>query len=343
MKPLQYHTSTLKKLPTKFQRSLTELFSMHQETMQIILQKEDTNSGKISSSLVENLMDFESYLKLHQNQLEVDWKTNKIKVTKDHSLTLHITDIILLLHILLHELILTYFGPEPSKKIDKEINGSCKACFAYFQLSYPNIFFSLHESRENILEGKELIADVLFRHFIEMFESAVLVLVDEEYYGLIRETPEDDITSSIRWNKIKPSAVRYRLNKHIDKNFNEEDFNKCIKIVRDTLYRNNSKSLHADFHTIFASNFKSNHISGEKYFNPYGYDKSKTGVYFTNFIAYNYNMIFVLFSAFISHHHLPFKYFGKLGKEIGVTFKYFEDLMKIYMGHIVDKEKTGDV
>ncbi len=90
---------------------------------------------------------------------------------------------------------------------------------------------------------------------------------------------------------------------------------------------------------MFASNFRSANDFDEKTFNPFGYDKKTTANYFINFITYNHNMIFVLFTAFISHNNLPFKHFGKTGIEFVTTFKYFETLMKSYLKQLqIDKQ-----
>jgi len=274
---------------------------------------------------------FSKSIKSSAGCFEYFWEKNKNETAELMPLDIYLTELVICVHGLIYELLFSYFLPGSIKKAPSKVSKSAKSSFLSLTLSYSNIISSLVESRRNYFEGKSIIGNVLFRHFSEMMESNILALVDVEYFELIKQVPENKKEEFERWKRIKPSEIRKRLKTYFNKYIEDEEFNNIFKDVSSALYEYNSKSAHGDFHVQFHSNFKGGKSGDDKEFNPWGNDHEELKNYFTNFMVYNYNIIIVLFTAFINFHNLPMKYFGRVGKEIGFVFKVYERLMKKHL------------
>lgn len=274
--------------------------------------------------------DFNKNISSCLNFFKNGWTASQKQLMEKMPFEMYISDLAICTHFLIYELLLTYFFPNSLKKVDTKLSKTVQSRFAYFALGYTNIIFSLAESRQNYIEGKSLMGNVLFRHFSEVFESNILALVDNEYYNIIKSDVSDKEQENRRWHRIKPSKVKARLDKYFE-NYVDAEFQESVKSVKEFLYNINSKSVHGDFHAQFMENFKSNDSSEELLFDFFGHNDNLLRAYFTNFIVYNYNMLIVLFTAFINYHRLPMGKFGRVGKEIAYVFKVYESLMKIYL------------
>lgn len=326
------------KLLKRHKNLINEVYNLHKSIIETY--KEGGEDDLPTSSLLDGqLDDLNNYIDTLYHYFETRWKTNLKTITRERSFGIYVTDCAFLVHELLYELLMLHFGTKAPRKIKKTLTLEQKAPFVWITLSYNQFIVSLYESRKNYMEGKELIGDVLFRHAMELFESSVLSLFDDEYFKTIKQVPANEDDARARWRKIRPEKVKAKLYQYLDKYMDDDDeFREGIKIIRNVLYHNYSKSSHADFHSVFAKNFKIGDEDGEKPYSPFDIDKKSFDDYIKHFIIYNYGMIIVLFVAFISHNSLPFNHFGRIGREVGAVFKLFESLMKSYLGTIKDKE-----
>lgn len=274
------------------------------------------------------------YIKSNRSFFDKTWKEIENVSKTQLDIELYISDIAILIQTLMYELLLTYFLK--TKKIKLKISLKARRAFAYVAMSYKNTLFSLMESQKNYLEGKILIGEVLFRHYMELMISNILVLVNEDYFKIVLTYPKTDKEARQKWAKTNPSAVRKQFNAYINTYFNENDMDKEFANFRDIVYNSHSKSAHGEVSAQFKSAYGKKNMEGDKLFDVFEPDIDQQKYNFEEYIIFNYYIIFILFTAFVSFHKLPMKHFSTLGKEIGYLFNFYETLMRKYL-----KEKIG--
>jgi hypothetical protein len=285
-----------------------------------------------------NLNDFAINAKSVSSFFNSGWKSSQDLVLKKMPFESFIVDLLVLIHSLIMELLLVYFSPNSKNSVSSKLDDQTKGRFTYAMLTYSNVLSALIECRNNYFEGKYLIGSVLFRYYSELIESNILALVDQEYFELIKEFPTDIQQEREQWKKIKPFQVRKRFHEYLDNHFDDPDFVEAIKTVSEFLYSSNSKSVHANFHNQFNMSFSKDekNSNGEYAFPIFNIDILQS--FFTNFIIYNHNILYVIFTAFITRHNLPMKNFGQIGRDIGFLFKYCERLTKVYLNNVVSNQ-----
>ncbi len=180
---------------------------------------------------------------------------------------------------------------------------------------------------EIFLRGRSLQAETLFRHFMELLDIVILILLDEDFFQAYRIIPTDETEAKKHWYKTKPSIINKKIEGYLKLVELPSDYLKAVLTYRNDTYSRYSKSVHGSLIGVMSSLYKED--DDNCIMNPFAFNNSLAPSYFQRFVFYNWTMLFVLMLAFIKKHNSPMNKFGDLGGNFVNSFKYLEHLNKV--------------
>jgi len=157
-------------------------------------------------------------------------------------------DLIIFEHMTL-SLVLTPFAD--LNTITRKDQGDSSKVLLFFTMMLNNGINSLLSLKTLLSMGMDFQARVILRNYIETMELAMAILLNEQFFNFYMKDPKGKKEEKARWDKTRPSEVARIISAAAEKDEPLKEMWNLGKAIRDHLYDNSSKAVHAVSVAVF--------------------------------------------------------------------------------------------
>ena len=142
----------------------------------------------------------------------------------------------------------------------KSYNGYKKGSYKFkalrvFSHLLNNAFNALTSIKMLLSTGMDLQARILFRNYIESMETAIAVLLNEEFLQLYKSVPNSKEEAGHKWNKTRPQGVLKAIYDSVQGDESQLERWQFILEFRMDYYDDTSKAVHANIVPVTYSSY----------------------------------------------------------------------------------------